>query len=121
LGLIERGVVKLETNAIFGPSVEVVVDGINTVIEFVVEFVIDTDANVDVMFKDLTLLAVVTSSIFIVSLCPSIFFKELEVVMFKTVTFNILFFTVVVTVVGLAVVVLFKYNFEIVSIGLTVN
>jgi len=70
LELIERGVVKLETNALFGPSVEVVVDGINMVIGFVVEFVMDTDANVDVMFKDLTLLAVVTSSIFIVSLCP---------------------------------------------------
>jgi hypothetical protein len=75
------------------------------------------------MFKDLTVLAVVILSIVIVSLCPflKVVITGLEDVMFLTVTFKIIFFAVVVTVVFGAIGEVVKYNLLTLSIGTTVN
>jgi len=117
-GLMGRDIVELTNKVLFGTSVDVVVNGIDTVI---VKFVIDTGEYVDVMFEVLIVLAVVILSIFKVSLCPGVVITGLEVVIFLTVTFKIVFFSVVITVVFVAVVALVKYNLVIFSIGTTVN
>jgi len=69
-GLMERDVVELTSNVLFGTSVDVVVDGIDTVAGFVIKFVIGADVNVDVMFEGFTVFAVMFFSIIIVSFCP---------------------------------------------------
>jgi len=90
---------------------------------FVIKFVIDSDANVDVLFESLTVLAVVIFSIIIVSFCPflRVVITGLEDVILLTVTFKNTCFAVVVTVVFVAVVAVVKYNLVILSIETTVN
>jgi len=68
-GLMERDVVELTNKVLFGTLVDVVVNGVDTVI---VKFVIDTGENVDVMFEGLIVLAMVILSIIIVSLFPDV-------------------------------------------------
>jgi len=82
--LIELDVVEFTNKVLFGTSVDVVVNGIDTVMGFVVKLAIDTGANVDVIFENLTVLSVVILSIIIVSLCPffGVVIKGLEFVIF---------------------------------------
>jgi len=116
--------VELTNKVLFGTSVVVVVNGIDAIVGFVIKFVIDVGTNVDaVIFKSLTVLAVVMFSNIIVSFFPflRVVITGLENFIFLTVSFKNVFLAVVVTVVFVAVAAVFKYNLVIFSIETTVN